>query len=105
MSKINAFVDRYATDGHEREHISSANAWMLADVFAQIDQRGGGGHRFEGRIHNRCRRSDESNHRSVVIRIDVVIENYRAFDRSDRLCDAFDRLRLAAFAEVWYTLD
>jgi hypothetical protein len=25
--------------------------------------------------------------------------------RFDRLCDAFDRFDLAAFAEVWYTLN
>jgi len=40
-----------------------------------------------------------------VIRVNVPVENGDTRDRLDRLRDACDGFNLAAFAEVWYTLN
>jgi hypothetical protein len=40
-----------------------------------------------------------------VIGIPVLVENRGAFDCGDRGRDAVDSFSLAAFAEVWYTLN
>ena len=48
---------------------------------------------------------DEGNYRTIVIRIDVSIQNARSFDAGDGLRQPRDRFFIAALAEVWYTLD
>jgi hypothetical protein len=40
-----------------------------------------------------------------VIRVDVLVENRDTRDRLDGLRNACDGFNLAAFAEVWYTLN
>jgi hypothetical protein len=40
-----------------------------------------------------------------MIRVDVCVENAGCVDRLDGLDQTRNRLRLAAFTEVWYTLD
>ena len=42
---------------------------------------------------------------SIVITVDVPVQNYRAVNCFDCAGDTFNCLALAAFAEVWYTLD
>jgi len=51
------------------------------------------------------RLSDKGDHGSVVIGVQMAIEHGGAFDRFDRPRNAFDGLTLAAFTEVWYTLN
>jgi hypothetical protein len=41
----------------------------------------------------------------MVIGVPVLVENRGAFDCRDRGRNAVDGFRLAAFAEVWYTLN
>ena len=40
-----------------------------------------------------------------MICVYVPVQNYRALNGLNGLGDLLDRFRLAAFAEVWYTLD
>src|SRR5712664_377094 len=51
------------------------------------------------------RRSDKSNHRAVVICVNVRIEHAGSWHRPYRLDDTLNRFRLAAFTEVGNAFD
>ena len=97
--------NRDAAHRNKREHISRADARMLTPMLSQIDQLSCFRDRAYRRFYDHFRRSDKCDHGSIVIRIDVSIENGRAIHRPDRLRNQFHHLGLAAFTEVWYTLN
>jgi len=49
--------------------------------------------------------SDKRDYRTIVIAVQMAIQHRSAFDRFNRPRDALDCPALAAFTEVWYTLD
>src|SRR5437016_12050719 len=105
MGQRYAFVHRYAAHRHKRQNVRRADPWVLAGVRSQIDQLSCGGYRAQRSFDHLFDWSDKRNHRSVMIGIDVAVENSRAVNRFDRPLDASDRFGLAAFTEVWYTLN
>jgi len=105
MRQRNAFVHRHAAHRHEGQYVSRAGARMLSGVRSQIDQLGCFRHRAQRRIYDNFRCGHKSDHRAVVIGVQVSIENDSAFHRFDRARDLFNRFRLATFAKVWYTLN
>src|SRR5437879_256012 len=105
VGQRHAIFDRDAADGNKRQHVSSANARMLASMISQIDQLRRSANRAKRSLDDHLRRSDECYYRTIVICVDMPIENYHSAHRLNRASDLFDHFRLAAFAEVWYTLD
>ncbi len=78
---------------------------MLARVTTQINQLGGDRDRAHCRGDNVFGRSDICYNRAVVIGVRVYVKHVRSCLRFNRRDNARNRLRLTAFAEVWYTLD
>src|SRR6185436_14687286 len=63
------------------------------------------GHGAHGSLDDRGRVRNKSDHRTIVVRVDVSIEDHSAAHRTNRPRDLFDYLRLAALTKVWYTLN
>jgi hypothetical protein len=72
---------------------------------SHVDQLGRHGNTAHRGFHNEIRSGHEGDNRAVVIGVDVGVEHASCFDRLDRLRQPRYHVRLAAFAEVWYTLD
>jgi hypothetical protein len=78
---------------------------MFALVLSQVDQLRRFGDRADRCFDDGLRIRNESDHRTIMVRVDMPIENNRASDRSYCLGDLFDRFGLAALTKVWYTLN
>ena len=68
---------------------------MLALVRAHIDQLGSSPDGVNRSFDNSFRRRDKSDHRAIVIGIDMRIEHARRFDRRDSFSNQPNRFRLA----------
>jgi hypothetical protein len=78
---------------------------MLAGMLAQIDQTYSSCYRGERSINDYLWLSHKGDYRPIVIGIKVAVQNNGAFDGRNGVGNLFDRLDLAALAEVWYTLN
>jgi hypothetical protein len=78
---------------------------MLAAVCAQINQLGGGSNRAQRGLNYLSGWRDKGDHRPVVIDVEMAIQYRDSWNCRHRPRNAFDRLALAAFTEVWYTLN
>ena len=105
MSKRDHFVNGNPGDRNEWQYIGRAYARMLALVLSQVDQGASFGDRPQRSFHNDFWFTDKSDDRAIVIHVDVAIKHNRSGNRFNRQSNLFDRFRLAAFAEVWYTLN
>jgi hypothetical protein len=105
MSQRDAVFDRHSADRNERQYVSRPNARMLAPVRSQVDQCGSGCNCSQCAVNDRPRRGNKRDYGPIVIRIDMTIQNGHAVYRRNRLRDGFNDFGLAAFTEVWYTLD
>jgi len=105
MGQSHAIVHRHAIERNKRQDVGRAETWMFARVRAHVDQFRRALHRLHGRFDYLLGRSDERDHRTVVVGIDVRVEHTRRRDRANRLRDAAHRLGPAALAEIGDTFD
>ena len=105
MGQSHDIVHRDAADRHERQDVGRPNAWVHSAMLPQVDPARGFCDCAHGGLNDDLRFSDERNHRAIVIDIHVPPEDDGAGCRLDRLGDPIDDFDLAAFTEVWYTLN
>src|SRR5215471_2606586 len=91
MSQIDAVNHGDAADRNERQNVGGANAWVYSRMSPQIDQHFGGGDGGDGRVDNYPRFANEGNHRSVVVDVEVTVQNHRPVDRFNCPRDLIDR--------------
>jgi hypothetical protein len=78
---------------------------MNTGMVAQVDESFRSRHRLDGPVQDRLRRADKRNDRSVMIDVDVPIQNDHSVLGFNSFGYPIERFGLAAFAEVWYTLN
>src|SRR5882762_6856978 len=104
MRKLYTIFHRHTADRNKRQHIRGTQSWVLALMFPHVDQlRGARDHSDRG-AYNLFRRSDKSNNRTIVVRVDMLIQHAGRCHCFNRAPQRLDSCSLATFAEVWYTL-
>jgi hypothetical protein len=78
---------------------------MHSGVFAQVNQLGSGRDCAQRGLNYLICRGDKGDHGPVMIYVQVTVQNRYVFDACDRARNRSDRFTLAAFTEVWYTLN
>ena len=101
-----ALFHRRSFERNERHDIDRTDARMLAMMNAQIDARNRRIEQSHRSLTNRIRRfGDIREHRPIVIRIRMNIQQMNAGSRAHRLRDRIDRRLLAAFGNVGDAFD
>ena len=105
MCKRGAFFYGHPGNGNKRQDICGAEARMLPSVPAHVDELRRQRNGVYSSGNNLVRVRDESNYGTIVIRINMSIQDAGSFAAGNGLAQPRDRFFIAALAEVWYTLD
>lgn len=78
---------------------------MLALVFVQVDELGGGADGLEGGFFHPGRGADKGDHRAIVVRVGADAEDAGAWYPADGLGDGVVHFRPAAVAKIGDTFN
>ena len=100
-----ALVHRHVPHRHERHDVGRPHPRVLARVLRQVDALGGDAHRAEGGLRSRVGAGHEREHRAVVRRIDLHVEQAHAGDARDGRPQRVEGRGVTALGEVGDAFD
>ena len=100
-----ALIHRDVAYRHERYHVRGAHARVLAGVGREIDARRRHLHGPKRRLDGGRRRRDEREHRAVVRRVGLDVEQLRSRHGDDRRAQRGDHVWIPALGKVRHAFD
>ena len=105
VSPVHTIVQREAANGYKRNHIDRSDARVFSAMFGEVDPISGHARASKNRGSDFIEIACQSDDGSVVVRIDVLVEDEDIFGSGDSLLDFIDDIKTSTFTEVGNAFD